>query len=328
MTVPPSANNPDEPTSETPPAPDTRPTEQPTAAPATASKAHDFDLDMSPSPQPAYNPNQTSGAQTPYGTQPAASPYGQPTAATPQQPYPGQQQGYGASPQTGYGAQPGYRPAPQPLNADQPGYGQQQPGLGQQAGYGQQQPGYGAAQQQPYPGQQQQSPYGSQPGYGAAPTQQQPYPGQQQQGYGQQQPYPGQQQQGYGGYQRPGQVGAPQTRPYTPAPKEIGAGNYILGIILGLVAAGLSAAAWIGIIMAAHFEIGYMAVGVGIFIGWAVSLGAQGRNQTTGILAAVIAALVIIPIELITGSESFHYILGVLFLWLGVKYAYAFGARQ
>ncbi|MGI5283827.1 hypothetical protein ACQEVF_10885 [Nonomuraea polychroma] len=164
------------------------------------------------------------GQQPPFagGPQDPAAAYGQPQPGYGQQPpaaY-GQQPGYGQQPQMGqppfgqqpapgqpeqapaaFGQQPGYgqQPPPesgyaqQPPSAQQPGYGQPQPGYGQQPPSGQQpdygrQPDYG---QQPdhgrqLPGQQpdfgQQPPSGQQPDFGQQP------PSGQQPGYGQQPP--------------------------------------------------------------------------------------------------------------------------------------------
>lgn len=219
--------------------------------------------------QPAPPPYGAPGTAYPPGGQaPVTPPYGAPRtdlAGNAYAPPPGSQ--YGVPQNPAYPPQAPGGTAPQPPYGAQPGYGAPaQPPYGQQAGYGQPpqpapgQPGYnpyGAAQQQPYPQQQQlpgypqhnpQAPYG---------TPQQPYPGQN--------PYAVQ-----------------QARPLAAPQPATTAGNYILGVVFGLITAIIGASLYIWLVISTHMMIGYMALGIGFGVGWAVKMGTRLPSQGAG----------------------------------------------
>lgn len=276
---------------------------QQTAAPAPPSPA--------PYGTPGYDLPGTSQQnyppQQPYGSQ-------QPGSPNAQQPY-GQQQPYGTPP-TPYGAQrtdlagnpvppasgAQYAPpqgapgaAPPPYGA-QPGYGTQAPNPYGQQGYGQQTPP-------------------AQPGYNPYGTQQTNYPPQQpgysntQQPYGNQNRYPTQ-----------------SGRPLSAAPPATSAGNYVLGAISGLIAAVIGAIAYIAVVRATGFVIGYMALGVGFLVGWAVKLGTRAPSQGAGIMAAVLSVLGILPCEILTYDNPSSLLFTALFLFIGCRWAYGIAA--
>lgn len=247
---------------------------------------------------PAVGQSGNAYAPPPGSQYPPQPPYGAPqNPAYPQQ-HPQQPQPLGAyNPQAPYGAPP-------------PPYGAPaQPGYGQQAGYGQQpqqpapgQPAYNpyGAAQQPYPPQQPGYPHPQAP-YG---TQSQPYPGHN--------PYAAQQQ------QRPLSAPLPAVTP----------GNYILGVVFGLLAAIVGGGIYIAIVMATNMTIGYMALGVGFMVGWAVKMGTRQPTQAAGILAVVLTVLAILPCQLLIylgGDPSHnpgHVLFTLLFLFIGCRWAY------
>lgn len=62
-----------------------------------------------------------------------------------------------------------------------------------------------------------------------------------------------------------------------------------LAIVGGLLGALLGAAIWAGITAATHFQIGWMAVGVGVLVGFLVRILGKGVDITFGIIGAVFA---------------------------------------
>lgn len=62
-----------------------------------------------------------------------------------------------------------------------------------------------------------------------------------------------------------------------------------MGFVAGLVAAAVGAGAWAGVTIATGYQIGWMAVGVGFLVGWAVRLGGRGTHMAFGILGAFLA---------------------------------------
>ena len=247
-------------------------------------------------PGNTYNPppgSQYPPQQQPYGAQlnPAYPPQQQPYH--PQQPY-NPQAPYGGVPQQGYGA-----PAQQP-------YGQQgqnslpQPAPGQQPAYnpyGAPQPPHPAQQQQPsgyYPNQGQQAPYGTPP---------QQYPGHN--------PY-----------------GVQPSRPMAAPQPTNSAGNYILGVVLGLITAIVGAGIYIWIISTTHVMIGYMALGIGFGIGWAVKIGARMPSAGAGIVAAVLTVLAILPGQILFYRDGSDILFTALFLFIGCRWAYGIAAGR
>jgi hypothetical protein len=67
--------------------------------------------------------------------------------------------------------------------------------------------------------------------------------------------------------------------------------NLAGGVIAGLVAALAGAAVWAGITVLTNFQIGWMAVGVGFLVGFAVRAVGKGVDKSFGIAGAILALL-------------------------------------
>jgi len=67
--------------------------------------------------------------------------------------------------------------------------------------------------------------------------------------------------------------------------------NFGLGLAAGLVAAAVGAAAWAVITAVTNYQIGLMAVGVGLLVGYAVRIFGKGIDKAFGILGAVLSLL-------------------------------------
>lgn len=67
--------------------------------------------------------------------------------------------------------------------------------------------------------------------------------------------------------------------------------NLLMGLLLGFAAAMVGAVLWGVITVATGYQIGYMALGVGLMVGFAVRLGGKGLGQIFGIGGAVLALL-------------------------------------
>jgi hypothetical protein len=67
--------------------------------------------------------------------------------------------------------------------------------------------------------------------------------------------------------------------------------NLPLGILAGLVAALVGAILWAVITVATQFQIGYMAVAIGLMVGFSVRFAGKGMDQPFGISGAVLAFL-------------------------------------
>ena len=63
------------------------------------------------------------------------------------------------------------------------------------------------------------------------------------------------------------------------------------GIAAGAAAALAGAALWAAITVAAGYQIGFMAVGIGFLVGWAVRAAGKGVDKSFGIAGAVLALL-------------------------------------
>lgn len=66
--------------------------------------------------------------------------------------------------------------------------------------------------------------------------------------------------------------------------------NLMLAFFAGLAAALIGAVAWAAVTVTTEYQIGWMAIGVGFLVGFAVSLG-KGSEQIFGILGAILALL-------------------------------------
>ena|ERR1041384_2133915 len=63
--------------------------------------------------------------------------------------------------------------------------------------------------------------------------------------------------------------------------------NLILGVVAGAAAALTGACVWAVITVVTHFQIGWMAVGVGFLVGYAVKTFGKGIDRSFGIVGAV-----------------------------------------
>ena len=62
-----------------------------------------------------------------------------------------------------------------------------------------------------------------------------------------------------------------------------------LGIIGGFIAAGVGAAIWAAITVMTDFQIGWMAVGIGFMVGFAVRMTGKGISKSFGYVGAILA---------------------------------------
>jgi hypothetical protein len=65
--------------------------------------------------------------------------------------------------------------------------------------------------------------------------------------------------------------------------------NLPLGFMAGLAAAAVGAGLWAVITIFVGFQIGWMAVGVGFLVGWAVRVAGKGRHTAFGAMGALLA---------------------------------------
>jgi hypothetical protein len=88
----------------------------------------------------------------------------------------------------------------------------------------------------------------------------------------------------------PRTITPPRTvRPPKPArPVEVGE-NLPLGFMAGLVAAAIGGGLWALVTIITGFQIGWMAVGVGFLVGWAVRVAGKGSHPVFGYLGAALA---------------------------------------
>ncbi|HEU5322888.1 MAG TPA: hypothetical protein VFX28_18935, partial [Methylomirabilota bacterium] len=64
-----------------------------------------------------------------------------------------------------------------------------------------------------------------------------------------------------------------------------------LGILAGLAAAAVGAGAWALVSVLTGYQIGFMALGVGILVGYAVRAAGHGKRPVFGVAGAVLALL-------------------------------------
>ena len=67
--------------------------------------------------------------------------------------------------------------------------------------------------------------------------------------------------------------------------------NLSFGIVGGIVGAAIGATIWAIITAVTNFQIGWMAVGVGILVGYAVRISGKGLDKTFGVVGAVLSIL-------------------------------------
>ena len=80
---------------------------------------------------------------------------------------------------------------------------------------------------------------------------------------------------------------APVQSPFDTAPTP----NLALGIIGGIVAAAVGAAAWAAITMMTGYHLGLVAIALGFLVGFAVRKLGNGASLPFGIVGAVLAAV-------------------------------------
>jgi len=83
---------------------------------------------------------------------------------------------------------------------------------------------------------------------------------------------------------------SPPSSPNTPIITETEP-NLALGTLAGIGAALLGAVIWAVVTVLTHAQIGWMAVGVGFLVAWAVRTLGKGRSQAFGVIGAVLALL-------------------------------------
>ena len=66
-------------------------------------------------------------------------------------------------------------------------------------------------------------------------------------------------------------------------------GNLPLGVLAGAVAAIIGALIWGGIGAATHYQIGYIAVGIGFAVAYAIRFVGRGHDSRFGIASAILA---------------------------------------
>jgi hypothetical protein len=62
-----------------------------------------------------------------------------------------------------------------------------------------------------------------------------------------------------------------------------------VGVLAGVIAAHIGAAIWAAVTVATGYQIGWMAVGVGILVGFAVRIGGKGIDKMFGLVGAALA---------------------------------------
>lgn len=67
--------------------------------------------------------------------------------------------------------------------------------------------------------------------------------------------------------------------------------NLLLGLLLGFAAALVGAVLWAVITLATNYQIGFMAVGVGLLVGFAVRIGGKGLSPVFSVSGAILALL-------------------------------------
>jgi hypothetical protein len=109
---------------------------------------------------------------------------------------------------------------------------------------------------------------------------------------------------------------------YSPEP------NIAIGIVFGIIASVIAGVAWVAIASATHLTIGYMALGVGALVGWAVATGVRAPGPTGGIISVILSVLTILGAELLTlNPEHMEGLLfTVLFAFIGARWAYGIGS--
>jgi len=83
-------------------------------------------------------------------------------------------------------------------------------------------------------------------------------------------------------------IPAPAAAPKPARPVEV-TENLPMGFMAGLIAAAVGAGLWALVTILTGYQIGWMAVGVGFLVGWAVRAGGKGTRAVFGLLGAMLA---------------------------------------
>ena len=81
--------------------------------------------------------------------------------------------------------------------------------------------------------------------------------------------------------------------------------NIILGAVAGLLAALVGAGIWAAITALTAYQVGFMAVGVGFLVGFAVRFAGKGHEPMFGVVGAVLAVLGCVVGNLLMGAWFF-----------------------
>ncbi|MEM1223002.1 MAG: hypothetical protein AAGH40_09585 [Verrucomicrobiota bacterium] len=107
-------------------------------------------------------------------------------------------------------------------------------------------------------------------------------------------------------------------------------GNLVLGLIAGVVSCLIGAAIWTAVTISSGYQIGWMAVGVGFLVGYAVRFLGKGNTVSFSIIGAVCALLGCVFGNLFSGigfiaqDEGISIMEGIA----GFDYAYSFELLQ
>ena len=81
--------------------------------------------------------------------------------------------------------------------------------------------------------------------------------------------------------------------------------NFALGLLAGIVAAGIGAGVWMGVTLAMNGgHIGYMALGVGALVGLAIRVAGHGRSMIFGIMGAVLTLVGCLGGDILTLAQQ------------------------
>src|SRR5882672_10328355 len=83
-------------------------------------------------------------------------------------------------------------------------------------------------------------------------------------------------------------IPAPAAAPKPARPVEV-TENLPMGFMAGLIAAAVGAGLWALVTILTGYQIGWMAVGVGFLVGWAVRAGGKGTHTVFGMMGAMLA---------------------------------------
>jgi hypothetical protein len=77
------------------------------------------------------------------------------------------------------------------------------------------------------------------------------------------------------------------------------------GLLFGSAAAALGAALWAGITTLSGYQIGWMAIGIGVLVGASVRYGGRGQDVSFGVAGGLLALLGCLAGNLLAAAASF-----------------------